>query len=183
MALPHAETGAMKILERYADAVHSHRLVSDPATTYSDTDVLGAMGLAGKARPLAAALLRLFAGDDRSGAYVIAQLAMMAWRRAQQVNIKLKRTQADEMARSVLDWYRNPACKPCGGLGYMLIPGTPHISDHECPACSGTGRRPIERAFPNHTLPVARWLIAEVEREQASAGQAAMRKLAPRLEF
>lgn len=48
----------MKIQERYSAAINSKSLVSDPDTTWSDTDVLGAMGLASVSYPLATALVR-----------------------------------------------------------------------------------------------------------------------------
>ena len=38
----------MRVLDRYASAIDSSNLKSEPGTTFSDTDVLGAAGIAAK---------------------------------------------------------------------------------------------------------------------------------------
>ena len=70
----------MRVIERYASAVHATSLKSDPSTYMSDTDVLGAMGLAGKQYPLGAALTRLLEGGGAGDA--IDALAEMVFKRA-----------------------------------------------------------------------------------------------------
>ena len=173
----------MKITERYASAVNSTNLKSRPDTTYSDTDVLGAFGKAGVKHPLATALTRLFSGDNHAVREIVAILADDVWRRARLVEVKLTRVQSEDMARAVLAWHRDGVCRPCSGHGYLRINGAPTISDAECPACRGTRKVPFERQFHADRRELARWLQAQIEREQAEAGQAAMRALAPRLDF
>ena len=180
-----------KILDRYASAIYSDNLISRPDTTHSDTDVLGAAGIAGKATlasgrpgaPLAMALTRLFSGDNRAGAQIVEILAQMLWRRAPSDGTKLLRTQSVDIARAVLAWHRDGVCKPCGGHGYHVIPGTLTIGDEQCRRCHGTGKRPFESQFTPALQPTARWLLAEIERESAKAGPAAMAALAPRLDL
>lgn len=186
----------MKISDRYATAVHSSNLKSKPETTFSDADVLGAAGLAGKAErtlpdgtvvrgaPLGIALMRLLSGDNSASREIVAILSDSAVGKAWRMDsMKLQRVQADDMARAVLAWFRDGTCKPCGGHGYLLMQGAPSLSEHACPACRGTRKVPFDSAFPMEQVLLARWLLAEVEREIAFAGPAAMAALAPRLDL
>jgi hypothetical protein len=170
--------------DRYSSAVRSANLKSQPGTTRSDADILGAAGIAAKRSPLAIALLRLFAGDNHASRDIVLQLAQMlvgkAWHAKR---FSLPRTEAEDIAKAVLAWHRDGTCRPCGGHGYTAVEGAPTISDHQCPVCRGTGRMPFDRHFKGSQLDLAQWLVAEVEREQAMAGPAAMRALAPRLEL
>ena len=184
-----------RIIDRYSTAINSCNLSSKEGTTYSDSDVLGAAGLAGKDRladgrpgaPLGMALMRLFSGDNRAAAEIVVIMSDMAWRKAQAGSIKLRRVQADDLARAVLAWHRDGTCKPCGGHGYAVIGassgGRGVVSDQECPACRGSGRVAFEAQFLVAHREIARWLQYEIEREQSRAGQAAMAALAPRLEL
>lgn len=173
--------GAMsKIQDRYASAVHSHDLKSRAETTYSDTDVLGAAGLAAKRSPLAIALMRLFAGDDRD---VFTVVRIMTDKVVGKTQGYMPRADAESMARAVLAWFRDGTCRACGGHGFQVIPQTRTLSDIECLACRGRGKIPFEREFSVVHRDLARWLLAEVEREQAIAGQEAMKKLAPRMDL
>ena len=52
-----------------------------------------------------------------------------------------------------------------------------------CKFCRGTGKILFDRQFPITRLELARWLLVEIEREQAVAGPAAMAALAPKLEL
>lgn len=185
----------MRIQDRYASAVRSSNLRSKPDTTHSDTDVLGAAGLAAKpvrvvdgierpGSPLGIALMRLFAGDNTAAADIVrimaASLVGKAWRMSEQ---RVSQVQAEDIARAVLAWHRDGVCKPCGGHGYKLVEGAPMLSEQTCPACHGTRKVPFDSAFPLDLVLLARWLLAEVEREQAIAGPAAMAALAPRLDL
>ena len=179
----------MSYADRYASAVRSANLRSKADTQQSDSDILGAAGLAGKRHALAMALLRLFSGDNHASREIVAELASMAWGKAQAEHVKLKRTQADDMARSVLAWVRDGTCTVCRGHGYEVV-GTRELfgearavlSDHACKACHGTKKVPFNSAFALERLLIAQWLLAQVEQELARAGSAAMEKLAPRLD-
>lgn len=173
----------MSIIDRYSSAVRSSNLLSKPDTTWSDSDVIGAAGLAAKHNPLAIALTRLFTGDNSAAASIVQILSDAVWEKAKRDKIKLRRVQADDMARAVLAWFRDGVCKACGGHGYTLIEGTRTVGDHACRSCHGTGKLSFDSQFALERLLLARWLLAEVEREQAIAGSAAMAALAPRLDL
>ncbi len=173
----------MLIQDRYASAIRSSNLQTDERTTYSDTDVLGAFGLAGKEHPLAVALQRLFLGDNGAAPEIVEILAAEAWKKARGLDVKFTRVQADDMARACLAWHRNAACRSCGGHGYLVIDGTKTLGDQECKVCKGTGKRPFEREFLTEHRELAGWMVASMEREQARAGSAAMAKIAPKLDM
>jgi hypothetical protein len=173
----------MRIQDRYAGAVHSSNLKSEPETYRSDPDVLGAYGLAGKRNPLATALERLFAGDSKAGREIVNEMATLSWGKARTLKVKLTRVQSEDMARAVLAWHRDGKCKPCGGHGYDGVPGSRTVGDAECRHCYGTTKMPFEPQFkPEHRV-LARWLLVTIEKEQSVAGPAAMRALAPMLEI
>jgi len=171
----------MKIVDRYSTAVHSSNLGSKPDTTASDSDVLGAAGLAARRVPLGVALMRLLAGDNHASADVVRILADKAVGKAYRMGNECGRAEAEDLARAVLAWHRHGACKPCGGHGVQVIPGTTTLGGKECPACRGTGRLRLEKHVGMVRLELARWLASEVERELAFAGPAAMKALAPSL--
>jgi len=181
---------APSIEERYSTAVRSSNLKSKPDTTRSDSDVLGAAGLASRKRfdgrpgvPIAMALTRLFSGDNRAAHELVRLLSEMAWGKAFKLGIALKRVQAVDMAKAVLAWHRDGACQKCGGHGFALIKGTKTIGDAACPSCAGSGKLPFDRQFAAAQLEIARWLLAEVQGEQSKAGPAAMAALAPSLDI
>jgi hypothetical protein len=183
--------------ERYRAAVHSGNMTSDPNTTRSDSDVVGAFGIADRhltrgsdARgnhfppaPLAVALARLFAGDNTAGHAIVETMAANLWRQARRQDVKMARVQSEDISRAVLAWFRDGTCKPCGGHGYELAPGAPTLSERECAACGGTGKRHLEREFLREHRELARWLVVEMERELGRAVPAAMAALAPRLDL
>jgi hypothetical protein len=170
----------MGLLERYSQAVNSDDLTVVERTTWSDTDVLGAAGLAGRHNPLGLALTRLFADGKPEAA--LAQLTDMAFKRARTMSVRLARPEAIELSQAVLGWYRFGACQPCGGTGYTVIKGTP-VQGDECPHCKASGRVNFDSQFPQPWRELARWLSAEIDRAQAQAGADAMRALAPKLEL
>jgi len=178
----------MKITDRYASAVRSSCLTVDERTTYSDTDVLGAFGLAGRLleiqdHPLAVPLQRLFSGDNKAAVAIVEVLAVMARGKAPALRTDITVLQANDMAKACLAWHRDGVCKPCGGHGQLLIRGTKTIGGAFCRPCRGTGRMPFERQFRHEWRELARWLVSEMEREQGRAGPAALKAIAPRLDF
>jgi len=171
----------MSITDRYATAIRSSNLKSEERTQCSDSDVVGAMGLASKRHPLAAALTRLFLGDNGAALACVATLADMLGGR--KISRDLGRVQAEDIARAVLAWHRDGVCTDCGGHGYERVPGTPALSTNPCKTCGGVGRIPFDQQFRARDREHARWLLAEIQSTQAQAGAEAMRKLAPRLEL
>ncbi len=188
----------MSFIDRYSSAVHSANLKSgedarheDASANITDTDMLGAAAFAAKAvrfdgrpgAPLAIALARLFAGDNRAVREIVNHMAQLVWNRAHAEAVKLKRIEAHRIACAVLAWHRDGVCKPCSGHGYQLVIGAPSLSENKCPACRGVGKRAFDKEFPLMTLGLARWLLAQVENEMGRAGPAAMAALAPRLDL
>lgn len=175
----------MLIQDRYASAIRSNNLAVDERTTYSDSDVLGAFGLAAKDKSMKLPMLlqRLFLGDNGASVAVVEVLSDMVRDRAAALRIRIAQVQADDMAKACLAWHRDGSCKPCGGHGVLVIRGTKTLGDQECKVCKGIGRRPFEREFHESFRGLASWLVAEMERDQSRAGGAAMAKIAPRLDF
>jgi hypothetical protein len=197
------------ITERYAVAINAKSLVVDERTTFADSDVLGAMGLAAKhlaagwvttgpdegypirEAPLAVPLQRLLSGDNKASHEVVGILAGMVWSRAAGKNVKPKvtRVMAHDMARGCLAWHRHSACKACGGHGKLKIPGTNVLGDKNCQKCfdrtrqESTGRIPFETQFRAEHVDLARWLLAEMERALGRAGPEAMKAIAQRMEL
>ena len=170
------------IKERYASAVNSSNLCVKAETTYSDVDVLIAMGIAARYHPLGAALQRLFV--DGKATECVDLMAKMARDHSFKVKSKLSPFQSQRLAREVLAWYRHGVCTDCGGTGKeIIIEPKPHLSDVDCGSCYGTGRRPFERSFSPDVLVIALWLKDEVAKHQAMAGREAMQLLAPSLDL
>jgi hypothetical protein len=170
----------MKILDRYASAVNSSNLTVEERTTWSDTDVVGAAGLASRYAPLGVALTRFFAGGKSDD--VVDCMTQMAFRRARTLRLQLSQVQAKDLATAVLSWYRFGNCQPCSGRGQQVILNTPLLGE-ECKRCNGTGRLIFEKQFKEDVLELAKWLSGEIDRAQPVAGQVAMALIAPRLDF
>lgn len=170
----------MKIIDRYSTAIRSQDMGSDPKTIKSDSDVIGAAGIAAKASPLGIALMRLLAGDNRSSAEVVEILAGKAVGKGWRMGMTLSHPAGVDLGRAVLAWHRHGTCRHCHGHGVLLIPGTRTLGSEPCPRCIG-GRRILEREVAPEHAQLARWLASEIERELAFAGPAAMAALAPSL--
>lgn len=175
----------MKFDDRYSTAIRSSNLRSEAKTLHSSADILGAAGKASKRHPLALALLRLFcSSDNQTVGEVVDIMTSMAVGKAYRLHDEIGREAASILSRLVLDWYRDPACKQCGGHGFKRMANAPTLSDQSCGICSSTpGRRNFEAMFPSNRLELAKWLAGELERETAIAGPAAMAALATRLEL
>jgi hypothetical protein len=186
------------ITNRYASAIHSSNLKSEARTANSDSDVLGAMGIAdrrltkginehgdkvGSEHPMAVPLERLFVGDRASAGVIIQLLAGNIRGKAQSLRIRMSETQATDMAKAVLGWFRAPACRVCGGHGFKVIKNTTTLGDSKCRPCNGSGKVLLEELFHENQRELVRWAAAQMEREAGQAGPAAMRALAPSLEL
>lgn len=172
----------MKILDRYASAIRASSLKHDERSSHAPTDVLGAFGMADKRlcerdEELSVPLTRLFLGDKAASKEVVRTLTKMARGKAPALRTDITTVQAEDMARACLAWHRDNVCKPCGGHGQMVIKGSTTIGGAICKACRGTGQIPFEKLFRHDWRELARWLVSEMEREQAKAGPAAMKAL------
>jgi len=168
------------IIDRYSCAVHSTNLMQSPEITGSDVDVIGSFGFASKHEPLGVALARMLSGGGASS--VVDTMAYLVFERGHRIKNRITDTQARDLAKAVLAWYRHGTCQPCGGTGYARIKNTP-VNGAECTHCNGTGKILFDRQFAANILPLAQWLSAEIERSQAAAGYAAMVALAPKLDL
>jgi len=183
----------MKFEDRYHSAVRTSNLKSEEKTTFSASDVMGAAGFAGKemrsaetsdpsrGQPLAMALMRLLSGDNHASAEILALLSAKVIGKAHRTGPEIGQPAALMVSAIVLDHFRDRRCRACRGHGFELIRGAPAIGDKECQRCRGTGMKPFETMFKPERVELARWLAAELERELAKAGPAAMAALAPRL--
>lgn len=184
-----------KLADRYSSAVHSSNLKPTKDGQVGDVDILGAMGTAArwleqgrdgqgnpiKPSPVAVPLQRLFMGDNNAAHDVVRMLAEMVFERSWDVKVRIKKTVCVDMAKACLAWFRDGVCKPCGGHGKTLIPGTKVHSPHDCQACYGRGKIAFESNFRQEQQGLALWLVNEMERASGTAGQTAMRALAPSL--
>jgi hypothetical protein len=173
----------LNIAKRYATSVNSSCLTVDARTTFSDTDCLGAMGLAAREFPLGAALQRLFV--DGKAKECASVMAAMAFDRGNRIKgAAMSQAEAQVMAEKVLGWFRFGTCQSCGGTGKeIVIEPKPHLSEFDCQDCHGTGKQLFDRNFRAQQLDVARWLRDQVQKHQAMAGAAAMRKIADQFDL
>lgn len=193
------------INNRYASAVHSSNLKHtselnklDDQGQSSDADVLGAMGIADRRlskgvdhtgrptfdkHPLSVPLERLFAGDDSAAAEIVRLLTDVILGKANATRVDLTPVQAKDMARATLGWFRQSACKECGGHGFKIIPGTKTLGDSRCAPCMGTGKIQLEVAFRANQRELVRWVMTQLEREAGQAGPAAMKALSSTMEL
>ena len=170
------------IKERYASAVNSSNLCVKSETTYSDTDVLIAMGIAARYHPLGAALQRLFV--DGKATECVDLMAKMARAQSHKVKSRLSPFQCQKLARKVLAWCRHGVCTDCGGTGKeVIIEPKPHLSDVDCDHCQGGGVRLFETNFSGETLGIAIWLRNEVSKHQHLAGKEAMRVIGANMDL
>jgi len=172
----------MRYQERYACSVNSSNLTVDERTTWADSDVIGAAGMAAHHFPLGVALMRLFDGSG-SAQEVIESMADEAMRKRNAMRIKISRVEVEDLCRAALAWHRAGTCPECGGTRKQLIPGTPHLSEIDCVPCNGSGRMLYRNIIAESRIPLFEWLIAAIKREQVNAGCQAMRNLAPRLDL
>ena len=167
-----------RLEQRYAGAASSGNLSTRSVNGASDAEILGAAAFGGKRGQFALLLVRMFAGDAAAAREAAAELTRKATGKAwHEGHRKLRRVQAEEMARTVLSWHLDGACKACNGHGTLMIAGTTTLGSTQCPACAGAGRRNFDGLFPAEYLELARWLMVDVEREQARAASIIRRGL------
>jgi len=153
--------------ELYATATQTRDLRQSPGCV-KDIDVLMAAGMSASRDPrkaLALAVCRASVSGDHSGLRSMAE-ALADWvagylcrggRR------QMHRVRRVDLCEQVLRYWLDQGCKFCDGLGYKKVPGTPHLSAHECPQCHGTGKRPIASVIGGSDLEPGRWLAAELD--------------------
>lgn len=163
----------MKIIERYASAIRSSNLRSIERTTQSDSDVIGAVGLASKTDYLGALLLRFELGDNKAARECAGVLA----HRAHVQFPKLHPRTAVDIASALIAFSRDDVCESCNGLGREVIPGTPTLGTKECPTCRGTGKKRIDKQFPKEHMQVVDCMYAWVSRAKHEVARMAAEKI------
>lgn len=150
-------------LERYASALQSRDLRHRAGG--ADVDALGAAALASRRADLAAAVLRMEAGDTHAGAVAMSLLVprLVSYSKRSH-SIDLRRSTAEQVAATVLAHRINGRCKSCSGSGFQRIPGAPGVSNHLCSACGGRGRLRLKVAPCRLRLAaLADWAECQIE--------------------
>lgn len=133
------------IQERYGRAVEATDM-SMRAARAGPADILAAAGMVGARHPLSLSLWRwLYGGDDHESYAVIAGLQEWVVDRARVERWKCGRGQMARLVIEVAGWYKDRTCRSCHGARYLLVHGTPYLSDTPCPVCRGTGERSLDK--------------------------------------
>lgn len=160
----------MDIQERYETARNSSNLKSLERTSFSDSDILAASGMAGQ-KNSDAMLLWQVAFQDKTSAKL--KLVEMLSERLMRQMLKHRWTgNPRTVAMECVAWMLHGTCQPCGGLGYKVIPGTPSLSDELCGHCHGTGKVALPETYAHA------WLSSYMQILTAVAGGQVMDKLA-----
>lgn len=162
---------AKPFAETYASATQSTNLAQDMVRS-RPVDVLTAAGMCGRREALGHALMRAQAtgnpGDVADARRAMTGHLMAVKRRRPAKFPGMDADMAARIAHAVVSYWRAPeaACPKCSGRGYLLIPGTPTLSDVRCPACGGEGRVSLQKAILQalgaSAVDPARWLYGEV---------------------
>jgi len=180
----------MRINDRYASAIRSSNLKSRDENSIGDVEILGAFAIADKRlshgdgyskHPLAVPLQRLFVGDKTAAMEITRILVEIIRGKALSMRVDIAQTQAQDMARATLAWFRNPACQVCGGHGFKIIKGTTTVGDSRCHPCAGSGKVLLETGCRPEHRELLRFVMAKMDREAAMAGVEAMKAIAPKL--
>lgn len=126
----------MRIDQRYASAVNSKTLINDEL--HLDCDTLAAVALSSK---LGSMLYRLrYAGDNAALLDLLPIWRTMVRKHATKLKYEIH---AEDVADTSLAYWLNEICRECHGRGHPVIIKTPTLADATCPACSGSGKRPL----------------------------------------
>jgi len=159
-----------KIQERYSTARNTSNLAMKPETTMAPIDVLTAAGMAAHASREAMMLWEVtFQGKTSAK---LACIEMLEKKLVGQMLRARWKGDARRIAMEVFAWHMHGTCQPCGGRGFKLILGTPHLSDELCTHCDGSGRVRLPNSDAHH------WLKEYMGDLIARAGGKVMRKLA-----
>ena len=128
----------MKISERYATARNTSNLKSEPRTTLSAADVLGAAGMAAQEHSDALLLWSVMYGGKT--AQKMQLLSGLEARLSRHMTNQRIEGDPRRIAMEVMAHYLYAQCPECGGAGYQVVEGTITRSDDPCGACGGSGK-------------------------------------------
>ena len=158
----------MGLIESVSKAQVSGTLSEGKPGQLADVDVIRACGMVSAKNPLGMALWRIKYADIweevRSALTGLSDLLV--------ARKGMSKAEATDSAERVLAHWIGDRCDECGGTGYATIPGTPMLSDVECPGCKGQGRLELEKPTPNE-----QWLQAQIALYESEVAGAIMTKL------
>lgn len=158
----------MGLIESVSKAQVSGNLGEGKPGQLGDVDIIRACGCVAAKNPLGMALWRLKYSEvwDEVRNALAGLSEMLVTRRG------MSKEEATESAERVLAAWIADRCDDCGGTGYATIPGTPMLSDVECPNCKGQGRIELDSPTPNE-----KWLQAQIALYESEVAGAIMVKL------
>lgn len=109
--------------------------------TMCDVYVLGAAGMAAIQARMPVFRVK-YLRDARE--LEAAKRIFVNWTRRSMLNRKLSAGAASRTGVQILTHWLNDVCDTCRGVRFEVAPGTPMLTDRECQACNGTGKRPIK---------------------------------------
>jgi hypothetical protein len=119
--------------------------------------------------PLGSAIWRVkYAQVESLLPYVVESLSELAVRYGKAENVN----EAREALARVIPFWLDDTCHECDGRGYMVVPGTPMLSDKACKACSGRGR-----LFHDSEKKIDQFFLDELSREETDFSTAVWRRL------
>ena len=146
-------TGRSGVQERLAHAHHSSDLKHHEHTC--DVDTLGAMGMVSCSRPIAVHLLRLkYDNDAKAYKPALERLIVITRGTGKRLRWKASEIEIERLARVTLNYWINPKCRKCTGLGFPKMPDAPTLQAKPCRACTGSG---MARPMLPKSMPFAVW--------------------------
>lgn len=160
------------VAERYATATRSSDLSPPTTRRLTDAEVLLAAGIAasGDARKsLALRIYRLGVTGDTTNLWSIVEEADGWLHRHLD---KRGRHQMPKAARRalvvrVLQVFMDPRCDYCYGNGKVAEEEDGRKVHSACPACGGTGLKPLAREVPRVHRQAAEWLLQQIHQQAA----------------
>lgn len=179
-----------EVSERYAMATSSTDMTVSQHRCDADKILAAGYAAAGNERGAQAlALWRMRETHDIRGFGTLAELSAnwivgKCHRPGRGQLPRISRIQAQDLSRVVLHWWLADTCLTCEGRKHPRIKSTNRLNyAHDCTACKGTGKHPVEKIVHRDHIQHARWLAAEYDSMAARIFQDMARRLAPEMEL
>jgi hypothetical protein len=91
---------------------------------------------------------------------------MIGWMRRARIDsrqVRIPRPEARQVAELTLAWWIYSNCPVCTGRQFKLGQGGQYLTASVCPACHGTGKRPVPSKIRAERRALASWLFAELD--------------------
>lgn len=162
----------ISLMERYALAINSQNMSNRSSTVRSDSDILGAMALAGArisrtnemgwSHAGADALARVMAGDDRAMTSVVDAYAERLLEHSRAKSDSISEPRARAIATACLAWFVKGRCLLCEGRRTELAQDSHKLTSTPCTECGGTGKVSFVKNFPSFAYRHAKWLATQM---------------------